>query len=129
MTGTATRVLRYLDRPTTKAGLPYANMDNEVMGCVLDFGDGVRVRHWVDGNSVKACNEGNTFRVEATMNQPGMFQVHRRAQGEPETTPKRRLPRRKGGRRVRALDLIGKDRALLQALFCVPARGEGRCPQ
>jgi hypothetical protein len=161
MTGTATRVLRYLDRPMTKAGLPYANMNNEVMGRVLDFGDGVRVRHWVDGNSVKAYNEGNNFRVETTMNQPGMFQVHRRAQGETPSTPKRRLPLRKGvadialraqisqdinnrfmdqlatctherplrelfdtvsrpkrkdGRRVRALDLIGKDRALLQAI-------------
>jgi len=161
MTGTSTRVLRYLDRPITKAGKPRGNMNNEVMSRVLDFNDGVRVRHWVDRNSVKVYNEGNTLRVETTMNQPGMFQVHRRAQGEPDSTPKRRLPLRKGvadialraqvsqevnhrfmdqlatcsdekparelfdavcrprkkdGRRVRALDLTGKDRALLQAI-------------
>ncbi len=161
MTGTATRVLRYLDRPITKAGLPYANTNNEVVGRVLDFGEGLRVRHWVDGNSVKAYNEGNNFRVEATINQPDMFKVHRRAQGETACTPKRRLPLRKGvadialraqvsqdinnrfmdqlatctdekplrevfdvvsrpkrkdGRSVRALDIIGKDRALLQAI-------------
>lgn len=161
MTGTATQVLRYLDRPLTKAGRPRANMNSEVTGRVLDFGDGVRVRHWVDKNSVKAYNEGNTFRVETTMNQPGMFQVHRRAQGESEATPKRRMPLRKGvadtvlraqvsqdinnrfmeqlaactherplrevfdtvakakrtkGRRVRALEPMTKDRALLQAI-------------
>ena len=161
MTGTSTRVLRYLDRPVTKAGVPRANMNNEVTSRVLDFGDGLRVRHWVDRNSVKVYNEGNTLRVETTMNQPGMFQVHRRAQGEPDSAPKRRRPLRKGvadiplraqvsqeindrfmeqlstcsnekpasavfdsatrsftkqGRRIRALDLTGKDRALLKSL-------------
>jgi len=168
MTGTSTRVLRYLDRPITKVGQPHAAMSNEVTSRVLDFGDGVRVRHWVDHNSVKVYNEGNTLRVETTMNQPGMFQVHRRTQGEPESTPKRRLPLRKGvadivlraqvsqeinnrfmdqlaacshetqarevfdavcrprqkdGRRVRALEPMGKDRALLEAIsdpvFCI----------
>jgi hypothetical protein len=134
----------------------------------LDFPDGVRARHWVDHNSVKVYNENNVLRVEMTMNQPGMFQVHRRPQGASRRTPKRRLPLRKGvadiplraqvsqevnnrfmnqlatcsdqspvqelidsvcgartrqGRRIRALDLTGKDRPLLQALsdplFCV----------
>jgi hypothetical protein len=161
MTGTAPRVLRYLDRPLTKAGLPYANMNNEVTSRLLDFADGVRVRHWVDHNSVKVYNERNVLRIETTVNQPGMFKVHRHAQGEPESAPKRRLPLRKGvadivlraqvsqevndrfmdqlatcsdetpvrdvidavcapgknhGRRFRALDVTGKDRALLQAI-------------
>ena len=161
MTGVSTRVLRYLDRPLTKAGIPRADMNNEVTSRILDFNEGVRVRHWVDRNSVKVYNEGNTLRVETTMNQPGMFQVHRRAQGQPDSAPKRRLPLRKGvadvplraqvsqeindrfmeqlatlreekpasvvfdaasrplkkrGRRVRALDLLGKDRTLLESL-------------
>ena len=161
MTGTSTRVLRYLDRPMTKAGIPYANINNEVSSRLQDFNEGARIRHWVDGNSVKAYNEANNFRVEMTMNQPGMFKVHRRAQGESASAPKRRLPLRKGvadivmraqvsqeindrfmeqiatcshekpmrelfktincpkkkeGRRIRALDPIGKDCALLQAI-------------
>lgn len=161
MTGTSARVLRYLDRPLTKAGVPHANNKNEVMSRLLEFADGLRVRHWVDHNSVKVYTESNNLRVETTINQPGMFQVHRRAQGEPDTKPKRRLPLRKGvadiplraavsqeindrliaqlatcredkpasevfdavsqplkkqGRRVRALDLLGKDRALLEIL-------------
>ena len=161
MTGTSTRVLRYLDRPMTKAGIPRANIRNEVSSRLQEFNDGARIRHWVDGNSVKAYNEANNFRVEMTMNQPGMFKVHRRAQGESATASKRRFPLRKGvadivpraqvsqeinnrfmeqmaacrhekpmrelfhtvsrpkrkeGRRIRALDPIGKDCALLQAI-------------
>ncbi|MCF6285077.1 MAG: hypothetical protein L3K26_07795 [Candidatus Hydrogenedentes bacterium] len=170
MTGNSTAILRYLDRPITKAGKPHANMNNDVTSRILDFNDGVRVRHWVDHNSVKIYNEGNTLRVETTMNQPSMFKVHRHAQGESEDTPKRRLPLRKGvadiairaqvsqdinnrlmeqlatcssekpvhkllddicktwkqdGRRVRALDPTGKDRALLKAIsdpvYCISA--------
>ena len=161
ITGNSTRVLRYLDRPLTTAGKPYGNSNNEVMSRVLDFNDGLRVRHWVDHNSVKVYNEQNVLRIETTINTPAMFQVYRRAQGQPPDTPKRLRPLRKGvadiplraqvsqevnqrlmdelstfsdqtplsdllapyvhgrtkeGRRVRALDLSGKDRALLQAI-------------
>lgn len=168
MTGTGARVLRYLDRPLKLDGTPRADMPHDVVSRLQDFHDGLRVRHWVDTNSVKAYNELNVFRVEMTMNQPGMFRVHRHTQGELRTKPKRLLPLRKGvadiairsrvcqdinnrfmdnlaaaqcdkpvrdilddvvkpftkqGRRIRALDPTGKDRALLHALddpqFCV----------
>jgi len=161
MTGTGERVLRYLDRPLKKDGTPRATMNHEVTSRLLDFNDGLRVRHWVDSNSVKGYNELNVFRAEMTLNDPGMFHVHRPTQGQARTAPKRLLPLRKGvadivlrtrvaqdannrfldnlaaaqcetpahaileqvvkaftkeGRRVRALDPTGKDRALLQAL-------------
>lgn len=161
MTGTGDRVLRYLDRPLKLDGTPRADMNHDVLSRLLNFQDGLRVRHWVDGNSVKCYNERNVLRVETTMNQPDMFRVHRHAQGQPHSEPKRLLPLRKGvadtvlrtqvsqevndrfldnlataqcetpldqlfdgivkpftknGRRVRALDPTGKDRALLQAL-------------
>ena len=161
MTGTGDRVLRYLGRPLKLDGTPRSDMGHDVVSRLLKFNEGLRVRHWVDGNSVKCYNELNVLRVEMTMNQPDMFKVHRHAQGEAETEPKRLLPLRKGvadtvlrtrisqevndrfldnlaaaqcetpvsqlfdgivkpftkdGRRVRALDPTGKDRALLQAL-------------
>lgn len=174
MTGTGQRLLRYLDRPLKLDGTPRANMPHEVTSRLLDFHDGLRVRHWVDTNSVKAYNELNVFRVEMTMNQPGMFRVHRHTQGQLRTEPKRLLPLRKGvadiairsqvsqdvnnrfmdnlaaarsetplrdilddvvkpftkeGRRVRALDPTGKDRALLQALddptWCISGLANG----
>jgi hypothetical protein len=131
------------------------------MSRVLDFHDGLRVRHWVDHNSVKVYNEQNVLRIETTINMPDMFRVYRRAQGQPPTARKKLRPLRKGvadiplraqvsqevnnrlmdelstfsdhtplidllapyvlgrthqGRRVRALDLSGKDRLLLQAI-------------
>ena len=96
LTGTSTRVLRYLDRPVTLAGQPYRNLGNEVSTRVLEFQDGVRVRHWVDSNSVKVYNEQNVLRAEVTMNRPGMFQVYRHAEGEPAEAPKKRRPLRQG---------------------------------
>lgn len=95
MTGTGERVLRYLDRPMKKDGTPRADMNHEVMSKLLDFHDGLRVRHWVDANSVKCYNELNLLRVETTVNQPGMFHVHRHTQGQGRSESKRLLPMRK----------------------------------
>ena len=161
ITGNSANVLRYLGRPLTAAGKPHANSTHEVMSRVLDFHDGLRVRHWVDHNSVKVYNEFNNLRIETTINMPYMFRVYRRAQGQPSTARKKLRPLRKGvadiplraqvsqevnnrlmdelstftnntpmhellaphvrartqqGRRVRALDVSGKDRELLKAI-------------
>jgi hypothetical protein len=161
ITGNSTRVLRYLDRPLTKAGQPFSNCPHEVMSRALEFHDGLRIRHWVDHNSVKAYNQWNLLRIETTINQPYMFKVYRRAQGQPRNAVKKLRPlrkgvadiplraqvsqevndrfmdelstftnktplsellaphvrsRTKGGRRVRALDISGKDCELLQAI-------------
>jgi hypothetical protein len=96
ITGTSTRVLRYLDRPLTIAGKPYARCKDNVVTRVTDFNDGMRVRHWVDNNSVKVYNEQNTLRIETTINDPGKFRVFRHKQGQSSEQPKSRLPLRKG---------------------------------
>ena len=161
MTGTGERVLRYLGRPVRADGQPHPLANPEVLSRVQQWQDGVRIRHWVDHNSVKLYNEQNVLRVEMTMNQPDVYKVYRHAQGEPDDAPKQRLPLRKGvadiavraqvadevthrfmaqmatlkdttpvrdllqeivqpftheGRRVRAMDITGKDRAFLQAI-------------
>jgi len=96
MTGTSTSVLRYLDRPLTKLGIPHKRSTDEVMSRMTGFNDGVRLRHWVDKNSVKIYNEQNVLRVETTINDPGKFRVFRHKQGQDESEPKERLPIRKG---------------------------------
>jgi len=161
LTGTSDRVLRFLARPVTVDGHPYARDSRQVVTRVATYHDGIRVRHWVGSNSVKAYNEQNVIRVESTINEPSDFKVMRRAQDESRTKPKRRLPMRKGladlhhraavsqginnrlmdhlascadatplvdlikpytrsftrdGRRVRALEPMGKDRELLLAI-------------
>lgn len=168
MTGTSERILRYMDRPLKQDGTPRSDNRDEVLSNLLKYGDGVRIRHWVNGNSVKGYNELNNFRLESTMNHPEMFRVYRHAQEQCRDEPKRLLPLRKGvadivlrtqvsqdinnrfmenlmtakcdmpvremldkvvkpfvkdGRRIRGLDLTGKDLALLQAIsepaFCI----------
>ena len=96
MTGTSRRVLRYLDRPLTKTGKPYARSTEQVLSRVADFNDGIRLRHWVDNNSVKVYNEQNVLRVETTINNPGKFRVFRHKQGQSSDESKSRLPLRKG---------------------------------
>lgn len=160
-TGKTTRVLKYLDRPVTKMGNPDMRANDNVCTRIMGFNDGIRVRHWVDQNSVKVYNEQNVLRIEMTMNDPSKFRVHRHKQGQLTSEPKSRLPLRKGvadiplrakvsqeandrfmkdlatlhdhtpvhqliedvtrsrnkcGRRIRALDLTGKDLELLQSI-------------
>ena len=95
-TGTSTRVLKYLDRPITAKGKPDLRAKDSVVTRIMDFNDGMRVRHWVDQNSVKVYNEQNVLRVETTMNDPSKFKVHRHKQGQSKNEPKSRLPLRKG---------------------------------
>jgi hypothetical protein len=96
MTDTSTRVLRYMGQAVTQAGRPHGASNHTVQSRVLDFYEGVRLRHWVDQNSVKVYNEHNVLRIETTINNPGAFSVHRRAQGQKPSAKKARRPLRKG---------------------------------
>ena len=90
--GTSCRVLRYLDRPVTLSGRPYIRSRNNVVTRMTEFNDGYRLRHWVDGNSVKIYNEQNVLWMETTINVPGKFKVFRHKQGQDVKEPKQRLP-------------------------------------
>lgn len=96
MTGTSDRVLRYLGRPVTATGQPHPLAQPDLMTRVTLWQDGMRIRHWVDQNSVKLYNEHNVLRVEQTMNNPGAYRVFRYQEGQQEPTPKQRLPLRQG---------------------------------
>jgi hypothetical protein len=57
--------------------------------------EGVRVKHYAGGNSVKAYDKAETvLRIESTINQPGQFRVYRAKQGD-EQGPKAWRPLRK----------------------------------
>lgn len=161
MTGTGERILRYMGRPVDAQGQPHPLAQPEVITRASLWHDGARIRHWVDQNSVKLYNEHNVLRAEMTMNNPGMFRVWRRPEGQDPTAVKKRMALRKGladvplrtqvaadvnhrfmeqmatvsddtplsellkditrpftrdGRRIRALDITGKDRELLLVL-------------
>ena len=97
ITGTSTSVLRYLDRPLKKSGVPDARGNDHVTTQMMSFNDGLRLRHWVDRNSVKIYNEQNVLRIETTINDPRKFKAHRHIQGQSGTdAPKKLLSLRKG---------------------------------
>ena len=162
-------VLRFLGRRIRLDGDVPRNFRGEVITDLKVREEGTRIKHSVDGNSVKAYDKvytavGSVLRAEATMQQTGGFRVYRRKEGDrtgqrawrvlrrgvadfprraavseraadrylealawvdDQTTVQDllvRLGQRSAwkGRRVRALDPLGPDRALLEAV----CRGE-----
>ncbi len=72
LTAQSTAVMRFLGR-STKGPRP-----NEVRSNLLQRYEGLRVKHWVDRNSIKMYNKaGNVLRIETTVNQPRQFKVYR----------------------------------------------------
>jgi hypothetical protein len=109
MTATGTRVLRYLDRPLTLSGRPYARSKEQVITGLTDFNDGIRLRHWVDNNSVKVYTEQNVLRVETTINDPGKFRVFRHKQGQSCDKPKSRQALRKGVADIQLRAIVSQE--------------------
>ena len=80
-------VLRFLGRPRR----PHTS---EVTTRVQRRREGVRVKHWVAGNSLKMYDKhGQVLRVETTLNQPRRFKVYRATGPD---TPRHWVPLRKG---------------------------------
>ncbi|MDP4183017.1 MAG: hypothetical protein Q8942_18260, partial [Bacillota bacterium] len=67
MTGTCDRVLKYMGRPVKKDGQPHPLANPELLTKVSAWRDGLRVRHYVDNNSVKFYNQQNVLRIETIM--------------------------------------------------------------
>ena len=161
ITGKGGRIMKYFGAPVRKDGQPYRNTNPEVASRTENWYDGMRVRHWCMGNSVKFYNEHNVLRFETTLNIPSRFKVFRNTEGQCDEEPLKFKPMRKGvvdmlprfcvsreiadrftehmsmvkeksrlgdlldsvgspiesdGKRVRAIDVFGKDKAFLQAI-------------
>jgi hypothetical protein len=72
LTANSPAVMRFLGR-SGKGRLP-----NEVRSDHRTRYEGLRLKHWVNGNSVKMYNKaGNVLRTETTINQPREFKVYR----------------------------------------------------
>jgi hypothetical protein len=63
----------------------HGNFEGEIISDFKDRPEGVRIKHSVKKNSIKAYDKaGNVLRVETTMNDPGDFKVFRSKDGEPD---------------------------------------------
>ena len=68
----------------------------DIVSSFKDRPEGVRVKHWVNGNSIKMYDKaGSVLRVETTIGEPGEFKVLRPSADDPEG-PWRWRPMRKG---------------------------------
>ena len=118
LTGNGDRVLQYMGKPVRPNGQPYS--DPELMTKLNSWYDGARLRHWVNGNSLKVYNEFNVLRVEMTMNDPRQYRVHRHTEGDPNGE-KKLLPIRKG-----IADVYVRSQVCAQRVQWPNSRGEVR---
>lgn len=82
------QVLRFMGRP----GKP--GLHDEVQSNRRRWQDGVRVKHWVNKNSIKAYDKDSILRVEATVNEPKDFRSYRCAENNPGGPKRWRILRR-----------------------------------
>jgi hypothetical protein len=84
-------VLRFLGRRTN------CRHNGEVRTSLQRRIEGLRIRHWVEENSIKMYDKaGSVLRVETTINNPRRFQVRRRKTNKAGVVVMKWLPLRKG---------------------------------
>jgi len=130
------QVLRFMGRPRG------AHASDQVQTDRRRGPDGVRVKHWLNKNSLKAYDKGSVLRDEATINEPKDFRVWRGPENNPAGKNKWRILRRSvadlhrrahvsraaTGRYLTALAAVHVSTPLAQeaATVCQPVRREGR---
>jgi hypothetical protein len=87
-------VLRFLGRAVPLSGPVHPNFQGEISSDRCRRQDGVRVKHWVNGNSIKMYDCDRVVRIETTINNPEEFKVYRPREGEPEGDKAWRILRR-----------------------------------
>jgi hypothetical protein len=88
-------VLRFLGQRVSASGKVPHRCRHEVVTNLTERVEGVRLKHWLNGNSLKIYDKLSNLRVESTIREPGDFKVYRTAEGDPEG-PKSWRPLRLG---------------------------------
>jgi hypothetical protein len=80
----AVDVLRFLGRKIPEGGEVPPGFAGEVQSDLKCREEGVRVKHWLNHNSLKLYDKGSVLRPEVTINDPGDFRVYRPREGDPD---------------------------------------------
>jgi hypothetical protein len=85
----STDVMRYLGKRTRLNGEVPGNFCGEVMSNLKEREEGIRIKHSINGNSVKLYDKaftaaGSVLRAEATIQNGSDFRVYRPKEGDPE---------------------------------------------
>ena len=91
----AAAILRFLGQPVPASGKVPHRFRREVSSNVKERVEGIRIKHWLGGNSLKLYDKGSVLRVETMVHEPGDFKVYRAAEGDPDG-PKEWRPMRRG---------------------------------
>jgi hypothetical protein len=86
----SSEILRFFGR----SGRIYGNSPLAVETEWKRFYEGLRVKHWVNSNSLKQYDYLNVARVETTINDPDCFKVYRASQADPAGAQDWRIMRR-----------------------------------
>ena len=87
-------VPRFLGQPVPAGGkVPYCRR-REVSSNVRERLEGVRLKHWLNGNSLKRYDKGSVLRVETMITDPRDFKAFGAAEGDPDGPKQWRAMRR-----------------------------------
>jgi len=115
-------VMRFLGRHVPPvSGRGRGNFTGEVISDLKHRPEGLRVKHSVNGNSVKMYDkEGSVLRIETTINRTEEFKVYRAKQGEPGGEKSWRTLQRSVGELWRRAEVsAAANRRYLEALASV----------
>jgi hypothetical protein len=84
-----------LGQPVPASGKVPHHCRHEIRSNVKERPEGIRIKHWLNGNALKMYDKGSVLRVESTLREPQDFKVYRAAEGDPQG-PKDWRPLRKG---------------------------------
>jgi hypothetical protein len=80
----AVDILRFLGQPVPANGKVPHRCRHEISSNVKERSEGARIKHWLNGNSLKLYDKYSNLRAECMVQDPGDFKVYRPAEGHPE---------------------------------------------
>jgi hypothetical protein len=91
-------VMRFFGRTVRADGRPRVSFRGTIQSDVRLFEQGLRLKHWLNGNSEKMYNKpgASALRFEATINNPEEFKAFRTPENAPPDAKPEWLPVRKG---------------------------------
>jgi hypothetical protein len=90
----AAAVLRFLGQAVPADGRVPHRRRHEVSSNVRERLEGVRIKHWLNGNSLKMYDKGSVLRVETMIHEPRDFKAFRAAEGDADGPKQWRAMRR-----------------------------------
>jgi hypothetical protein len=76
-------VMRFLGRAVPLSGQVHQGFEGEIVSDVRRRAEGVRVKHWVNDNSIKMYDCDRVLRIETTINNAKEFKVYRASEQDP----------------------------------------------